>query len=165
MESQSGITIIVLNTTKNPFVIDTLKSTLQNFTDNYELIILNESLKLNEAILQAKKEWTLIFDNNANADIQNLKSFWEIRNKFDFILGFRENQNPIQKIVNIIVNYLLPTEEYIKDVYLGFKLFKTFQLQQLKLVSKNKNIFFEILYKLNKKSPYFKQIPITILDQ
>ncbi len=162
MKNQTGITIILLNTSKDTFIVDSVKEYLQNITENYEIILLDEKLQLKEAILKATKEWTLIFDNNGILDIKDFNLFWEIKDKYDFILGFAEYQNRIQKIINIIANHFLPTESYVKDIYLGFKLFKTFQLKQLKIISTSNNIYFEILYKLNKKSPYFKQIPLNI---
>lgn len=113
----------------------------------------------------ANKEWLLIMDSDGQFHISALESFWSQREKFDFILGYREKRTDnlyrslLGKTGNFFSNTLL--KKKITDINCGFKLFKSQDLKSLNLISTGGIINFEILHRLFKNKVYkFKQSPV-----
>jgi glycosyltransferase involved in cell wall biosynthesis len=111
-----------------------------------------------------KKEWILIMDADGQFHIDDFEKYWQHRNGYDCIVGYRENRQDnlyriiLGKIGNLISNVVL--RKKIIDINCGFKLFKAQILQGMKLKSTGGIINFEIMHNLFKDSRIrFTQVP------
>ena len=122
---------------------------------------------IRSGISAAKNHWLLIMDADGQFNIDNFKNFWQEKSAYDFILGYRKKRsdglyrNLLGKLGTLLANLFLSTDIFIKDINCGFKLFKTNELEKIRLVSNGGVISFEIIYKLLKDKRRFTQLPVT----
>jgi glycosyltransferase involved in cell wall biosynthesis len=122
---------------------------------------------IRNGICIAEKEWLLIMDADGQYEINDLKTFWQEKSFYDFIIGYRKKRGDnlyrrwLGKLGNLIANLFLKTDIFIKDVDCGFKLFKTKELRTIPTISNGVLISFEILYKLLQNKWSFTQLPVT----
>ena len=116
-------------------------------------------------IKAADKNWVLIIDSDGQFNIDDFKIFWEHKQFYDFLIGYRLTRKDniyrrfLGKSGSTIANLFL--KERVRDVNCGFKLFKRKDLTGISLFSTGGAISFEILYKLFKKSKYkYTQLPV-----
>ena len=112
----------------------------------------------------SQKEWIFIMDSDGQFRINDFRTFWGNRQKYDFILGYRKHRKDnlyrtfLGKFGNIISKLFL--KERINDINCGFKLFKAEDLKRAPLSSSGGIINFEILYNLFKRKKKFAQFPV-----
>jgi len=118
-------------------------------------------------IYNSEKEWLLIMDADGQYEINGLKTFWECKSAYDFLIGYRRKREDnlyrkiLGKLGNLIANLFLKTNTFIKDIDCGFKLFKTNELKAIPIISNGAIISFEILYSLLQDKRLFVQLPIA----
>lgn len=118
-------------------------------------------------IYNAQMQWLLIMDADGQYEINDLKTFWERKSSYDFIIGYRRKREDnlyrkiLSKLGNLIANLFLKTNTFIKDIDCGFKLFKTNELKAIPIISNGAIISFEILYSLLQNKRLFVQLPIA----
>jgi len=126
---------------------------------------------IRKGIANAEKEWTLIMDADGQLRIQDLKRFWDIKNTYDFLLGYRIKREDnlyrrwIGKMGTLCANLFLREDLRVKDINCGFKLFRTELLKKIPLISSGSIFYFEILYKLSKYKLKFSQLPVSHLKR
>ena len=120
---------------------------------------------IRKGIKNAKFEWILIMDCDGQFKIESLIPFWERREKYDFLTGYRSPRvdniyrKTLAKIGNLIGNFFLGYK--VKDINCAFKLFRKSLIQKLNLKANGNAIFFEILLGLFKRGfKNFLQLPV-----
>lgn len=122
---------------------------------------------IKNGIHNVKKEWLLIMDSDGQFEISDLKDFWEKKLSYDFIIGYRKRRSDnvyrkmLGKTGNLAANLFLKTDIFIKDINCGFKLFKTYELKKIVLISNGGIINFEITRQLLKNGARFLQVPVN----
>jgi len=112
----------------------------------------------------AQKEWIFIMDSDNQYRVNGFDAFWNNRQYYDFILGYRLVRRDniyrqwLGKIGTYIANLFL--NEPTKDLNCGFKLFRRRDLKNITLISTGGCIHFEILFYLMKYKNKFFQLPV-----
>lgn len=122
-------------------------------------------------IKYADSEFTVFMDADGSHTPEFIKNLWEYKNDYDVVIASRyvkggatDNSKILilmSWVVNICYSWVLNIP--CKDVSNSFKLYRTSQLKELVLYSKNFEIVEEILFKLVKKNSVLKikEVPFT----
>jgi glycosyltransferase involved in cell wall biosynthesis len=115
-------------------------------------------------IVTSRKDWIFIMDADGQFHIDDFMGFWENKEYYDFIIGYRVVRNDaiyrkyLGRIGTCLANLILFSK--IKDINCAFKLFRGDILRGLPLLSTGGNVSFEILYRLLKSQKKFIQLPV-----
>jgi dolichol-phosphate mannosyltransferase len=122
-------------------------------------------------IKYANGEFTIFMDADGSHAPEFIKTLLEYKDEYDVVIASRyvkggaTDNSKILIMMSWLVNfcYSVVLNLKCKDVSNSFKLYKTAQLKELKLYSKNFEIVEEILFKLVKKNKELKikEIPFT----
>jgi glycosyltransferase involved in cell wall biosynthesis len=102
----------------------------------------------------SEKNRIFIMDSDGQFQIGDFKKFWDNREYYDFIIGYRHSRKDnwyrlcLGGLGSFLANLFL--KRSLKDVNCGFKLFKAQELKGIPLVSSGGCISFEILFRLLK---------------
>ncbi|MFH1191190.1 MAG: glycosyltransferase family 2 protein [Candidatus Omnitrophota bacterium] len=152
---------------------DISKSIMESLIDQQQMvqIISHDRNKgygsaIQSGINKAQNGWALIMDGDGQFKINELSAFWDKRSFYNIILGYRQKRNDnayrnlLGKLGNLMANFFLKTNIFIKDINCGFKLFKLKELKTAPLASTGGIINFEILYWLLKHNRTVAQLPV-----
>jgi len=149
---------------------DDMLCKLKSFYSNLQVVTNKKNygygFAIRTGIRHCDKDYIFIMDGDGQFRMEDFMQFWDNRDTYDFILGYRERRRDnvyrfiLGKIGNILANLLI--KQRIKDINCAFKLFKRDSLQSLCLISEGNTIYFEILYDLLRKTRYkFIQLPVN----
>ena len=120
---------------------------------------------IRRGIAYLKDGWVFVMDSDGQYDIKDFLRFWDNRERYDFILGYRVKRrdgiyrNILGGLGNLMSLSILGSG--INDINCGFKLFKAEDLRDMRLISNGGAISFEIIFNLLKADKKFIQLPAT----
>lgn len=117
----------------------------------------------------AKGDLIFFTDSDCQFDIKDIVPFLEKIKDNDFVIGFRKNrEDPLNRILYAVIFRFLAVIFFgvkVKDADCAFKLFRSYVLSDLNLVSDGALINLEILAKAQKRNYKFVELPVRHFER
>lgn len=152
------------STDKTKEILDKYKKTTNIIIVSYEKN-LGYGAALRSGFSKAKGNLIFFTDSDRQFDIKDIEPFLDKIIENDFVIGYRKNRkDPYYRIFYAFIFRFLALIFFgvkVKDVDCAFKLFKSYVLSDLKLVSDGALINLEILAKAQKRGYKFVELPVN----